>query len=271
MRRSRAIGLSSLALLIAASASARAQTPAQVPWAVGENLEYSVKLEGIPRGSALLQVLPQDTIRGRRVWRFHLEIKGGIPFYHIDFVDDSWMDVESLNSLHFEQNQVQAGKVTHRIYDIFPDRRIFHLLGKPEKPSVANPLDEAALFFFVRTLPLEVGTEYRLENYDPAANPVIVKVLRKDTVTVPAGRFATIVLNPSFKTNGLFSEGGHAEIWLSDDPRHLLVQMKTHFSFISLGLYLRKIQGDSAPLKEDQRAAERSAGDSAREARTPRR
>ncbi len=56
------------------------------------------------------------------------------------------------------------------------------------------------------------------------------------------------IVKPSIKTNGLFSEGGHAEIWLSDDPRRLLVQMKTHFSFISLGLYLRKIQGDSMRL-----------------------
>lgn len=209
--------LAAFALLVMASASALAQSPARVPWIAGESLEYSVKLEGIPSGTGLLQVLDQETIRDRRVWRLHLNVKGGIPFYHIDFTDDSWMDVESLNSLHFEQNQVQRGKVTKRIYDIFPDRQIFHQFGKKEQPSVANPLDEASLFFFVRTLPLEVGKAYRFENYyDPASNPVIVRVLRKDTIDVPAERFATIVLQPSIKTNGLFSQGGHAEIWLSD-------------------------------------------------------
>jgi hypothetical protein len=45
---------------------------------------------------------------------------------------------------------------------------------------------------------------------------------------------------------GLFSQGGHAGIWLSDDARRLLVQMKTHFSIISLRLFLRKIRNDSA-------------------------
>jgi hypothetical protein len=63
-RQQRAIRCGSLAMLIAISA--RAQTPTQVPWTVGENLEYTVKLEGLPRGTALLQVLPQDTIQCQR-------------------------------------------------------------------------------------------------------------------------------------------------------------------------------------------------------------
>jgi hypothetical protein len=234
------------ALMLTGFAGASAQAPAPVPWSSGESLEYTVKLEGIPSGTGRLQVLGQETIRDHRAWRLHLNVKGGIPFYHIDFSDDSWMDVDSLYALHFEQNQVQAGKTTKRAYDFYPDRKIFRQIGRDEQPSVADPLDEASLFFFVRTLPLEVGKTYQFDNfYDPKSNPVIVHVLRKDTVNVPAGRFATIVLQPSIKTNGLFSEGGHAEIWLSDDSRRLLVQMKTHFSVISLGLYLQKIEGDS--------------------------
>ncbi|HEV8409402.1 MAG TPA: DUF3108 domain-containing protein [Gemmatimonadaceae bacterium] len=231
-----------LALLACARATVEAQSPARVPWLAGEDLEYSVKLEGIPAGTALLQVTGQDTIRDRRVWRLHLNVKGGVPFFHVDFTDDSWMDVETLNSLHFEQNQVQQRKTTKRVYDFYPDRKTFHQIGKEEQASVSDPLDETSLFFFVRTLPLEVGKTYRFDNYyDPAANPVIVHVVRRDTINVPAGRFATIVLQPSIKTKGIFSEGGHAEIWLTDDPRRLLVQLKTHFAFVSLGLSLRAI------------------------------
>jgi hypothetical protein len=238
---------SAFAFFAFGTAIAEAQSPATVPWRSGENLEYNVKVEGISSGTGHLQVLEPDSIRGRPVWRLHLNVKGGIPFYHIDFSDDSWMDVESLNSLRFEQRQVQAGKITERKYDIFPERQMFHQIGRDEKASVANPLDEASLFYFVRTLPLEVGKNYRFDNYyDPESNPVIVRVLRKDTITVPAGRFATIVLEPSIKTKGLFAEGGRAEIWLSDDNRRLLVQMKTHFYKISLGLYLRKILSDSS-------------------------
>jgi hypothetical protein len=44
-----------LALLACARATVEAQSPARVPWLAGEDLEYSVKLEGIPAVTALLQ------------------------------------------------------------------------------------------------------------------------------------------------------------------------------------------------------------------------
>jgi hypothetical protein len=64
-------------------------------------------------------------------------------------------------------------------------------------------------------------------------------VLRKETIDVPAGRFNCIVVQPVIKTPGIFSENGNAEVWLSDDSRHVLVQLKSRLSFGSINLYLR--------------------------------
>ena len=69
-------------------------------------------------------------------------------------------------------------------------------------------------------------------------NPVRLKVLRPDTIEVPAGRFAAIVVQPIFESK-LFSEGGNAEIWLSDDENRIVLQMKSKVSFGSLSLYLK--------------------------------
>ena len=44
---------------------------------------------------------------------------------------------------------------------------------------------------------------------------------------------------PVIKTKGIFSENGHAEVWLSDDENHIVVQMKSKVSFGSLSLYLK--------------------------------
>ncbi len=231
--------------IVAAVAPLAGQTPVKVPWAAGEDLEYVVKLAGFKSGTGTMQVIGLDTMRGRNSWRLHFNIKGSTPLgtYHVDDSYESWMDVETLNSLRFEQNLYEGGTRRKRNYDIFPSRSIFHQEGKDERPSVPDPLDDASFFFFVRTLPLEVGKEYTFDKYfNPDANPVIIKVLRKDTIDVPAGRFATIVLQPTIKTNGIFSKDGHAEIWLSDDSRRLLVQMQTHFAkIISLGLQLKTI------------------------------
>jgi hypothetical protein len=247
----RAAAFASLLLALSAAPLA-AQAHARVPWAAGERLEYNVRLAGISSGDGTMQVMGIDTMRGRAAWRLHFNIKGSTPFgtYHVDDSYDSWLDVESLNSLRFEQDLYEGGRHTLRKYDIFPARSMFHQEGKEERKSVAEPLDEASLFLFVRTLPLEVGKEYTFDRYfDPKANPVVIKVIRKDTINVPAGRFATIVLQPSFNTSGLFSQDGHAEIWLSDDDQRILVQMQTRFAkVISLGLQLKKVTyGPPAP------------------------
>ena len=56
---------------------------------------------------------------------------------------------------------------------------------------------------------------------------------------MPAGRFDCVVLQPVMDTLGIFSENGKAEVWLSDDSRHVLVQLKSKLSFGSINLYLR--------------------------------
>jgi hypothetical protein len=212
-----------------------------VPWASGEYLEYSVRFGMISAGSGRMQVIGRDTLRGRSVWRFRFNFSGGIPFLRIDDSYDSWLDTETLHSLKFEQSLSELGKYRHRVYQIFPDRLKFQLNNEEERQSVAEPLDDASFFFFLRTIPLEIGKTYDFNRYfDNRSNPVTIRVLRRDTVDVPAGRFAAIVIQPMIKTNAIFSEGGQAELWLSDDERRILLQMKTKLPFGSLNLYLRK-------------------------------
>jgi hypothetical protein len=243
----------SLALRAALFAGALyAQSPAavddpprvKVPWAAGEHLEYQVRLAGLNSGTGVMQVMGIDSMRGRPTWRLHFNIKGSTPFgtFHVDDSYDSWMDVVTLNSLRFEQNLYEGGKRKTRNYDIFPARGMFHQEGKEERATSVDPLDDASFFFFVRTLPLVVGETYSFDKYfDPNSNPVVIKVVRKDTIDVPAGRFPAIVLQPVIKTGGLFSKDGHAELWLSDDEHRILLRMDTHFSIIKLGLTLTKV------------------------------
>jgi hypothetical protein len=45
---------------------------------------------------------------------------------------------------------------------------------------------------------------------------------------VPAGSFPVIVVQPIIRTRGLFSEGGRAEVFFTDDDRRIPVQIKTN-------------------------------------------
>ncbi|NIR78012.1 MAG: DUF3108 domain-containing protein, partial [Gemmatimonadetes bacterium] len=77
------------------------------------------------------------------------------------------------------------------------------------------PLDDVSFIYFIRTLPLEVGKTYTFNRYfKEDGNPVKIRVLRKDQRETEGVEYNTIVVKPLIKTDGLFGEGGDAELHL---------------------------------------------------------
>ena len=216
----------------------RAAVP--VPFAVGERLEYDVKFGPVHVGKGSMEVLGNDNVRDRPTWHIMFRVKGGTFFYKVDDRFESWIETTTLSSLRHKQDINEGGRDRERTFEIFPDRPSYIEDGKPEKPSVSNPLDDGSFLYFIRTVPLEVGKTYEFDRYfRPDRNPVKITVLRKEQIKVPAGTFDAIVIRPSIKSKGIFSENGQAEVWLSDDERHIMLQMKSKLSFGSLNLYLK--------------------------------
>jgi hypothetical protein len=215
----------------------------RVPFGVGERLEYDVKFGALRVGNAHMEVVALDNLRGRPAWQTAFWVQGGNFLYRVNDVYESWMDAETLSSLRFVQELEEGGKDTERRFEIYPERSIFVQTSKKpatEEPSVSQPLDDGSFLYFVRTIPLVVGQTYDFNRYfRPDRNPVRIRVLRKERIRVPAGTFDAIVIQPVIKTKGIFSENGHAEIWLSDDDRHIMLQLKSKLSFGSLNLYLK--------------------------------
>lgn len=230
-----------VSLLMAGAAHAQVQ-PAAVPFNVGESLVYDVRFGAIKVGTGRMRVLGQDTVRGRDAWHVRFSVSGGTIFYRVNDVYESWMDIMTLNSLRYHQDLNQGSRDRERRFEIYPDRAMYREMtrGTEDRPSVANPLDDGSFLFFIRTVPLEVGQSYTFNRYfRPDRNPVVIRVLRRERIKVPAGEFDAIVVQPIIKTSGIFSEGGQAEIWLSDDSRRMMLQMRSRLSFGSLNLYLR--------------------------------
>jgi hypothetical protein len=223
--------------------AARGGERADVPFSVGEQLHYDVHFGPIRAGSGSMEVRGIETVRGKEAYHTVFQVKGGIPFYRVHDVFESWFDTGSLSSLKFVQDQDEGPKERERHYEIFPDQAAFRELIKGEgemQPSVSKPLDDGSFLYFIRTVPLVVGRTYEFQRYfRPDRNPVTIRVLRKERVKVPAGTFDAIVIQPIIKTSGIFSENGRAEIWLSDDDRRIMLQMKSKLSFGSLNLFLK--------------------------------
>jgi hypothetical protein len=212
---------------------------APVPFGIGERMEYDVRFGKLHVGSGSMEVLPMDTVRTHETWHTLFRLSGGVPFYHVNDTYEAWFDAYTLSSLRYWQNIDEGSYEPKRHYEIYPERREYVENDKPPNQSVEHPLDEASLLYYLRTIPLRVGQDTTFNDYFRAdRNPIRLKVLRRDTIDVPAGRFAAIVVQPIFESK-LFSEGGHAEIWLSDDENHIMLQMKSKVSFGSLNLYLK--------------------------------
>jgi len=224
------------------------------PFGVGEKLSYTVAVGGAKVGNGEMRIIGIDTVQGHPTFHSSFTVDGGFLMFKVHDVLESWFDTTTLSSRRFVQKIHEVNYEKQREYDIWPEKSQMQQHGYPVMPSVSNPLDDGSFLYFVRTVPLEVGKTYTFNRYfRPEKNPVVVKVLRKERVTVPAGTFDAIVIQPIIKSQGLFSEGGEAEIWLSDDPRHILVQMKAKVPVLqTLDLYLQSYQPPITETAEDR-------------------
>jgi hypothetical protein len=229
------------------------------PFAIGERAVYDVRFGFIHAGTGSLAVMDIDTVRNRAAWRFRLTFSAGVNLllykYSVRDTMQSWVDTATLQSLRFNQDQVDGGRTRVKRYEIFPERRAFTDAGKPEQASVADPLDDLSFLFFVRTQDLTVGTTRVFpRHFKPESNPVILKVLRKDTIEAAGRTWNTIVVQPIIKTSTIFSDGGRAQVWISDDPARVIVQINSRWSFGSITMKLRSYQA-SARAAESPGAA----------------
>jgi hypothetical protein len=229
-----------LAIVVALTTAAQPTPQVPVPFSVGERLEYDVKFGVLKVGNGRMEVVGTETVRGREAWHTAFTVKGGTFFYRVNDRLESWIDMENFASLRHVQDLQEGRRDRERRYEIYPDRLVYTENEGEEQPTTRDPLDDGSFLYFIRTVPLSVGQTYDFPRYfKPDRNPVRVRVLRKESVKVPAGRFDAIVIQPIIKSKGIFSENGRAEIWLSDDDRRIMLQMKSNLSFGTLNLYLK--------------------------------
>lgn len=227
---------------------------ARWPFAVGERAEYDVTFGPVRVGRASLEVEASEDIRGAPAYRLAFELEGGPIFYKIDDRTVSWLALDPYRSLRFEQVLREGGYRRHRRYELDQEAGTFDRQDWDEESgsyvtdeseqAVEMPalsLDEVAFLYLVRTLPLEIGHTYSFENYfEEDANPVIVEVLRRESVRLKGGRYETVVVRPIIKAGGMFGEDGQAEVFVADDASRAIVQMKVRMKVGAVNMYLRE-------------------------------
>ena len=243
MRRNTTKSMAALAVMVlpqlVSAQDTRSAAPT-VPFVVGEELTYKATYGKIPAGTARMRVDCIETVRGRPAYHLVFTIDGGIPFFRVHDRYESWVDVETLSSLRHRQQVSEGHYKRTTTYEIYPERAAYQKNGDSLAPSVSNPLDDGSFIYAVRAAAVKVGETREEDRYfRPDRNPVVFAGLRKETVSVPAGTYTTVVVAPTIRTKGMFAEGGEAQVWFSDDDRRVPVQLKTKFGGFTIKLELQ--------------------------------
>lgn len=246
-------GMLALAVLGGTSLTAQSSgVPTRVPlerFPVGETLLFDARFGPFTLGQGMMHVAGIDTIRGVPTLHTVFRLRGAALFYKLDDRMESWFGLDDFASRRFVQDFKEGGKHRLSAYEIFPDSGFYYEAGVAEpRPTSPAPLDDTAFFYFARSLELRPGGRYTFERYfRPDRNPVILEVVGRDTLDTPAGRFPSIVVRPIIKGRGILAESQNPRLWLSDDDRRIVVQMKSTFGGVgTITLVLREVL-DRAP------------------------
>jgi len=240
--------MSMLVWLVAAIQAVTSGSPTPVPFGVGERFEYGAKWSGFSVGSATIEVSGIDTLRGKPVYHFQYTMEASAPLglYHLNSTLQSWTTTDGLHSLRFRQDNKENSRDFSRVFEIFPDSSSYRQM-EPDplqaQPGVGEPLDDASVLFFLRSMTLEVGQTYRLNRYFRAdRNPIVVKVIKQERLELPDGtKVDCLVLNPVVGERGLFGPRSDARLWLTNDPRRIPVQIRSTYPWGTVTMRLQRM------------------------------
>jgi hypothetical protein len=204
--------------------------PGFVGFGEGEKLVYSVQYGIVSAGDASLEVRNIASLDSAACYRIVSNARTNDVFSVFFKVRDrfeSYLDTTHLYSLRYEKH-VREGKFKRDEVVDFDQRRHVAIYKDREVPIAPRTQDVLSAMYYVRTLPLEVGQSISVANHTDGKNyPLVIKVLREETVTVDAGTFDCVVVEPILRGPAIFTQKGRLTVWFTNDKYKLPVLMKS--------------------------------------------
>jgi uncharacterized protein DUF3108/glycosyl transferase family 2 len=214
-----------------------------VNFPVGERMTYQARYGLFNVGQATLEVAGLDSVRGVETVRLRFHLKGSALWYDLDQTLESWVGRHDFRSRRYHRQTLENERQRVNHYEIFPDSGFFREEGRDTTfATIADPLDDAAFFYWVRTTPLEVKKRYEYHRYfRPDRNPVILEVLKRERISVANHKWNALIVRVVIPHGrGIFAEKSDTRLWLSDDPRRVVLALQSTFSFGTITLKLKE-------------------------------
>jgi len=248
--------------LIALLGEARAGDPRSI-LRDGEHLTFEVTWMGFRAGTATLESRGLSSLDGQPAYHLVTTARSSpfiSRFYPVDDRSESYLAADPFRSLWFGKHLREGryrhdsqtvfdhagGQVLFRYFDFSRVPREITSLAEAERygeyveqrfPLERHALDELAVLYYMRTLPLQPGQVYRAHVFASRKSyDLEVRVLKREVLDTAIGRRDTLVVEPVLAFEGIFQQKGRMVVWLTNDVERVPVQMKSQIavgSFVS--------------------------------------
>lgn len=221
----------------------------------GEKLEYKVGYKFVTAGSGYFYIQPKPVmVNGRESYDVRFQVRSLKSLEWIYKVVDDYrtvLDVAGIFPWEFNQ-RIREGNYKKDYTAKFDQNNNKAYVGKKSYNVPDYVHDIVSAFFYVRTMDLSSmknGSTFYLKNFfDDETNDLGVKVLKREKVSVAAGTFNCIVIEPLVVKGGLFKNEGNIFIWLTDDDRKIPVKVATKILIGYVSAELTGYSGTRGPV-----------------------
>ena len=208
-----------------------------------EKLVYDVSWGIIHVGQATMEVEEMVEFAGRPAYHIvSRATSNGFcdTFYKVRDLNESWLDAATLASLGYSKRLREGHYFRDEwvLYDQENGRFLAKSTGRDGSygykagTTPVNVQDILSSLYYVRSQELKPGGEIILDVNTKENWPLVVRVIRRETLRTPAGLFSTILVEPAIREEGIFiQKGRHLQLWLTDDARKTPVQMTVEVFF----------------------------------------
>ena len=237
------------------AAPGRAVGEKRTPFRPGEELTFNLRWGVFSVGTAVLLVNESTEIDGIPAYHFTMTVRTNAfadRFYRVRDRVDAYLSKDLGRSLRYTKVQ-EGGNHDRDIVVTFDHRKgkvQYTNFGESQEPIEipGRIYDPLSVFFVFRTLDLIEGAMVELPVTDGRrAVQGEGRVVARETVTVPAGQFETIMAEPDMKdVRGVFDQSDDAvlRIWLTDDARRIPVRLSSRVVVGNFHAELVQITGE---------------------------
>ncbi len=214
---------------------------------LGEELTFIIRYGPVVAGSSTMSIPKITTIKGNEVYTIVTEASSSAFFSAFYKVRDrvvSYMDRDGIFTWRFEK-RLREGKYRSDRFVDYDQINGWAVTSKKDSMRIPPCVhDILTSFYYIRTQKLEVGKSLFIDNHsDNKLYPLEVKIHRKETINIKAGKFDCLVVEPILRASGMFKSKGRLLIWLTDDVRKIPVQMKSKIPIGYITAELKAMKG----------------------------